>query len=324
MQSAPAPMISISEPLPEEAHTVFIPTQSSVLDVELVGAVAAAAGHGAPVILALDAPGTDDGTPPTRSLLTVDERAGMLAAVRAARAVVRAGSPEQAAQRFAKNRWIVPYREAAALAGAIDACARAGVPVRLGRAFPARDAASVIRRIAAGRPTPLPGAEPPSIAGVSDRILPADRLQQWLDTSRAAGSRIVTVNGCFDLLHPGHIRFLQGAAAMGDLLLALINSDASVRRYKGDDRPLLDAGARATVLAALVHVDRVVVFEADTPIEILDRIRPAVHCKGGSYEPDRVADEKRVVESHGGRVECLPMTGAYSSTDLAARVRRPR
>lgn len=321
MRFNPAPTLEIEDAPARSAATVLVPTTSSVLDVGLVAAIRVASDWGDPVVLVLNPPRQDDEGAAAAPLLDADERADMFAAIRAVRAVIVAGDLDPAAARFAPQGWVVPYGEAAVLATVIDALACAGFRVRLGPAFPGREAADLLRRIAGGRPTPAPGSKPPAIAGVRDRIVAAHDLAQVTEAWHAEGRRIVTVNGCFDLLHPGHLRFLAGAAELGEVLVVLINSDASVRGYKGDARPFLDQGARATVLAAVGCVDHVVVFDADTPLETINRIRPAVHCKGGTYEPDRVADEKRVVESHGGRLEYLPMVGAYSSTDLATRIR---
>lgn len=124
----------------------------------------------------------------------------------------------------------------------------------------------------------------------------------------------VTVNGCFDILHIGHLRFLAEARALGDSLTVLINSDASVRRYKGPARPVFPETFRVAALKALDCVSAVRVFQGDNPLEEIGRLRPKLHVKGGSFEPDRVKDERCLVESWGGRLVCTPMVEGFSTT----------
>lgn len=124
----------------------------------------------------------------------------------------------------------------------------------------------------------------------------------------------VTVNGCFDILHIGHLRFLAEARSMGASLTVLINSDASVRRYKGPTRPVFPETFRSTALMAVDCVSEVRVFQGDNPLEEIGRLRPELHVKGGSFEPDRVKDERDLVESWGGRLVCTPMVEGFSTT----------
>jgi rfaE bifunctional protein nucleotidyltransferase chain/domain len=141
---------------------------------------------------------------------------------------------------------------------------------------------------------------------------------------RAAGRTLVTTNGCFDLFHAGHLDTLEGARALGDALIVLINSDASVKRFKGEGRPYLDQDQRAALLAALRVVDHVVVFDEDTPLAALEALRPAVHVKGGTYVPERVAAEEALVAGWGGRLVCLPLRSGISSTELLRRIWQDR
>ena len=133
--------------------------------------------------------------------------------------------------------------------------------------------------------------------------------------TKGAGAR-VTVNGCFDILHVGHLRFLEEARTMGDSLTVLINSDASVARYKGVTRPVFPERFRTAALRALRSVDEVVVFQGDNPLAELQGLRPAIHVKGGSYEPDRVRQEQELVESWGGKLVCTPMVDGFSTTNF--------
>jgi rfaE bifunctional protein nucleotidyltransferase chain/domain len=125
----------------------------------------------------------------------------------------------------------------------------------------------------------------------------------------------VTVNGCFDILHIGHLRFLAEARALGDRLTVLINSDASVARYKGATRPVFPETFRAEALKALRCVDDVLVFAGDNPLDEIRQLRPQIHVKGGSFEPDRVRAERELVESWGGRLVCTEMVEGFSTTD---------
>jgi len=140
--------------------------------------------------------------------------------------------------------------------------------------------------------------------------------------TRAAGGTVVATGGCFDLLHAGHVRVLQQARALGDCLIVLLNSDDSVRRLKGPERPLVPATDRAAVLLALGCVDAVVVFEEDTPIDALAEIRPDIWAKGGDYA---VADlpEAPAVSAWGGQAVVLPyLTGRSTTLLIQEAVRR--
>ena len=172
-----------------------------------------------------------------------------------------------------------------------------------------------------------------SISELRARILPAaslaaeekvlfdwsmleERLREW----RKAGMRIGFTNGCFDLLHPGHIKVLTAARAQCDRLVVGLNSDASVKRLKGEDRPVQEAHARAEVLAALEAVDLVVVFEEDTPLELLKKVRPKVLIKGGDYTLDQVVG-RELVEADGGQVVLVELVPGFSTTELVKRSR---
>ncbi len=140
--------------------------------------------------------------------------------------------------------------------------------------------------------------------------------------ARRAGKRVVFTNGCFDLLHVGHVRYLADARAAGDLLVVGINADASVRRLaKGPERPLVPEAARAEVIAALGVVDLVTIFPEDTPAEIVAALLPDVLVKGADWAPDQVVG-REVVEGNGGRVLLVPIVEGFSTTALVERLRR--
>ncbi|MBV8341916.1 MAG: D-glycero-beta-D-manno-heptose 1-phosphate adenylyltransferase [Gammaproteobacteria bacterium] len=139
-------------------------------------------------------------------------------------------------------------------------------------------------------------------------------------TWRAAGKRIVFTNGCFDLLHAGHLALLGHAAKLGEVLVLAINSDASVRRLKGPERPLVPQAERAALLAALTFVDAVTIFDEDTPLAVLQAVKPHVLVKGGDYKRAEVVGGE-LVEASGGRVEIVPLTPEKSTSSLLERIR---
>jgi len=153
-----------------------------------------------------------------------------------------------------------------------------------------------------------------------ERVLTGAELALRVQAERAAGRRVVLTNGCFDVLHRGHTTSLAQAARLGDLLVVAVNSDESVRRLKGPQRPINTAGDRAGVLAALSVVDYVTVFETDTPIPLLELLQPDVYAKGGDYTPEMMA-ETAVVRSYGGEVRILDFVPAHSTTDVVSRIR---
>ena len=141
---------------------------------------------------------------------------------------------------------------------------------------------------------------------------------------RRAGRCIVFTNGCFDLIHPGHVRYLRAAKRLGDVLVVGLNSDASVRRLgKGTDRPLVPESARAEVLAALEMVDAVAVFDQDTPWELIHLVQPDVLVKGGDWKPENIVGAD-VVKARGGTVRSLRFVGGFSTTALVRRIRGAR
>lgn len=140
---------------------------------------------------------------------------------------------------------------------------------------------------------------------------------------RAEGRTIAFANGCFDLLHVGHIRYLEAAAAEGDVLVVAVNDDESVRRLKGEGRPILPAEHRAELVAALRAVDLVVVFPEPTVAPLLEALRPDVHCKGTDYSVETVP-ERETVRAYGGRTAIVGDPKDHSTRDLLARIARTR
>lgn len=152
---------------------------------------------------------------------------------------------------------------------------------------------------------------------------PLDHIRSWTHARewRAAQSgRVVFTNGVFDLLHPGHIDVLYGARACGDVLIVGINSDASVRRLKGPERPVRSEADRAYVLAALAVVDCVAVFEQDTPLELIELLQPDVIVKGGDYDASTIVGSVET-RARGGEVVIIPLTPGHSTTATIAKLR---
>jgi D-beta-D-heptose 7-phosphate kinase/D-beta-D-heptose 1-phosphate adenosyltransferase len=152
-------------------------------------------------------------------------------------------------------------------------------------------------------------------------MLDADALATFVRDARAAGKRVVFTNGVFDILHPGHVRYLQAARAHGDVLIVGINSDASVRRNKGPERPINPQGERAEVLAALACVDAVAIFDDDTPADVIRRVQPDVLVKGADWPADQIVG-RDTVEARGGRVVLEPVEQGYSTSAIIERVKR--
>jgi rfaE bifunctional protein nucleotidyltransferase chain/domain len=151
-------------------------------------------------------------------------------------------------------------------------------------------------------------------------IFTADEATAWRESQRAAGRRVVFTNGCFDLVHAGHVAYLDWARSQGDVLIVGLNSDASVRMLKGPQRPLVDFDGRAAVLAALRSVDAVVGFAERTPEVLLDRLRPEIHVKSAQYRIEELP-ERLAVERAGGEIRLAPHLRGKSTTDLVALIR---
>lgn len=165
------------------------------------------------------------------------------------------------------------------------------------------------------------------------QVLPQDELLRQCQSWRQAGLRLVFTNGHFDLLHLGHLRYLQAAKALGDRLIVGVNGDASTRALKGPGRPLIPAVERAELLAGLAAVDAVTIFETTDAVALVQALRPDVYVKGGDYTltpatdssaPVKVPPEAAAVLANGGRVEFLPYLPEHSTSDLIARIRAQR
>lgn len=162
-------------------------------------------------------------------------------------------------------------------------------------------------------------AEEQSKITAGARILERNRLIARVAIARRGGARVVFANGCFDLLHVGHVRYLEAAKGLGDLLVVGVNSDEQVRRLKGEGRPFIPERERAEVIASLRAVDYVTVFQEPTVTELLLALRPDIHAKGTDYTEESVP-ERDVVRSFGGRVQIVGDPKDHSSTDMLGKV----
>ena len=153
------------------------------------------------------------------------------------------------------------------------------------------------------------------------RVLSRDQAVDLVTRLRASATRIVFTNGVFDLLHPGHVRYLQGARAHGDVLIVGLNSDVSVRRNKGEKRPVNPETERAEALAALACVDVVVLFNEETPAAIIHAVQPDVLVKGADWPADQIVG-RETVEARGGRVIRVAVEPGYSTSSLIDRIRK--
>ena len=154
---------------------------------------------------------------------------------------------------------------------------------------------------------------------IQNRILDQTALARSCSAWRAAGRTVVFTNGCFDILHRGHMDYLARAASLGNMLVIGVNTDASVRRLKGPLRPVNSEDDRAFALASLLVVDAVCLFDEDTPAGLIDAVRPDVLAKGGDYTIDTIVGA-REVQARGGRVEVIPFVPGYSTTGLIEKI----
>lgn len=155
---------------------------------------------------------------------------------------------------------------------------------------------------------------------IKSKVLSAAEASAKIAGWRLGGAKIVFTNGCFDLMHPGHLHYLAEARALGTHLVIGLNTDSSVRKLKGEHRPIMDENARALLLASLAFVDLVVLFSEDTPLELIQQLRPDVLVKGADYTEDQVVGAPEV-RSWGGDVALLPFVEGYSTSAIEAKIK---
>ena len=157
---------------------------------------------------------------------------------------------------------------------------------------------------------------------VDDKIKAEHELVEIVAKLRSAGNKIVWTNGCFDILHRGHVLYLERARQLGDVLVVGLNSDSSARRIKGPERPVFPQEHRARVLGALNCVDYIVIFDDETTVRLLRLLEPDLYAKGGDYTIDTInQEERRIVESYGGRIEILPEVKGVSTTKIIQQIK---
>ncbi|HWB64052.1 MAG TPA: D-glycero-beta-D-manno-heptose 1-phosphate adenylyltransferase [Chitinophagales bacterium] len=153
---------------------------------------------------------------------------------------------------------------------------------------------------------------------IESKILSPDTLAARLKFWRTMGDRVVFTNGCFDILHAGHIHLLSSCAEFGERLIVGLNSDASVKRLKGNNRPVNDQQSRAVVIASLQFVDAVIIFDEDTPLRLIEEVKPDVLAKGGDWKKEDIVGSG-FVESYGGEVKTVPYLKGFSTTEIIKR-----
>lgn len=156
---------------------------------------------------------------------------------------------------------------------------------------------------------------------VNKKIYTREELIRQCNIWRYKGKRIVFTNGCFDILHHGHLDILTKAADLGDILIVGLNTDQSVKRLKGEERPVNNEADRAFQLASLLYVDAVSLFDEDTPKELIEALNPDILVKGGDYTADKIAGAQHVL-ANGGKVEIIPLVQGYSTTGIIANIKK--
>lgn len=155
---------------------------------------------------------------------------------------------------------------------------------------------------------------------INNKLLDVEKLNGWLEDCRKNGKKIVFTNGCFDILHRGHVEYLSKAAAFGDVMVVGLNTDASVKRLKGPSRPVNDEKARAFVLAGLECVTAVVLFDEDTPYNLIKKVQPDFLVKGSDYKPEDIVGYD-IVTAKGGKVETIDLVEGFSTTGIINKIK---
>jgi len=158
---------------------------------------------------------------------------------------------------------------------------------------------------------------------ILDRIKTPDELAEIIEKEKTAGKKVVFTNGVFDFVHPGHMEYMEKARALGDMMVVALNSDASVKRIKGPSRPINSELDRAFILAATRCIDYVCIFEEDDPSNIIAKLKPSIHTKGGDYDPEKMPETK-VVRENGGEVIIIPLKDGYSNSKQFKKIKELR
>ena len=156
---------------------------------------------------------------------------------------------------------------------------------------------------------------------INSKIFSLDNLKNQVNAWKQAGKKIVFTNGCFDIIHRGHIEVLAQTAYLGDRLIIGLNSDSSIQKLKGEDRPIMTENSRAILLAALSFVDAVILFPEDTPINLISTLLPEILAKGGDYEIETIVGQE-IVQNNGGKVILVPFVEGFSSTTIIDKIKK--
>jgi len=155
---------------------------------------------------------------------------------------------------------------------------------------------------------------------INSKIFSFDDLKNQVNAWKQAGEEVVFTNGCFDIIHRGHIEVLAQTADLGDRLIIGLNSDSSIQKLKGEDRPIIEEQSRAILLASLEFVDAVVIFSEDTPLKLISALLPDVLAKGGDYEIETIVGHE-IVQQNGGKVKLVPFVDGFSSTTIIEKIK---
>ena len=159
------------------------------------------------------------------------------------------------------------------------------------------------------------------LKNINSKIYSLDTLTTQVDKWKATGNKVVFTNGCFDIIHRGHIEVLARTANLGEKLIIGLNSDQSIQKLKGEDRPIIDEQSRAILLAALSFVDAIVLFSEDTPLKLISTLLPDVLAKGGDYEIETIVGHD-IVQKNGGKVKLVPFLDGFSSTTIIDKIKK--
>ena len=155
---------------------------------------------------------------------------------------------------------------------------------------------------------------------INNKIFSDEKIRRQVDTWRSSAEKIVFTNGCFDIIHRGHIEVLARAADLGDKLIVGLNSDISIQQLKGEGRPIIKEDARAILLAALDFIDAIVLFSEETPLDLITTLKPDILAKGGDYKIDTIVGHK-IVQENGGEVILIPFIDGFSSTNIINKIK---
>jgi len=161
----------------------------------------------------------------------------------------------------------------------------------------------------------------PNLQNIKSKIFSLDKLKNQVNAWKQAGEEVVFTNGCFDIIHRGHIEVLAQTADLGDRLIIGLNSDSSIQKLKGKNRPIIDEKSRAILLASFSFVDAVVLFSEDTPINLISTLLPDVLAKGGDYEIETIVGHE-IVQKNGGKVILVPFIDGFSSTTIIEKIKK--